>query len=134
MSANASSIEKKRDNAARLRKWKSQTKISQVPVNQFGKAARKTICEMLKIPTSTVGTNDEVFTLFKALDDELDEWLKQPNRERVSKTSLTAQLQDECRALRRDLAEQAAAMNLLSYLEDHGVALRAEPYRDLKQR
>lgn len=127
MSANASSIEKKLENAARLRKWKSQTKLSQVPVNQFGRAARKTICKMLKIPRSTVGTNDELFDLFKTLDDELDEWRKQPNRKRVSKTSLTAELQDECRALRSALAEQAAALNLLVYLEDHGVSLRAEP-------
>jgi hypothetical protein len=126
MSANASSIEKKLENAARLRTWMSQNKINQVPVNQFGKAARKTICQMLKIPTSTVGTNDELFNLFKTLDDELEEWRKQPNRKRVSKTSLTVELQDECRALRSALVEQGTAMKLLQYLEDYGASLRAE--------
>ncbi|EEA03485.1 hypothetical protein BH160DRAFT_1166 [Burkholderia sp. H160] len=127
MSANASSLKKKLENAARLRTWKSQTKLSQVPVNQFGKAARKTICEMLKIPTSTVQTNDELFNLFKTLDDELDDWRKQPNRKRVSKKSLTAELQDECRTLRSALAEQGTAMKRLQYLEDNGISLRAEP-------
>ena len=127
MSANASSLEKKLENAARLRTWKFQTNLSQVPVNQFGKAARKTICAMLKIPTSTVQTNDELFKLFKTLDDELDEWRKQPNRKRVSKKSLTAELQDECRTLRSALAEQGTAMKLLQYLEDNGISLRAEP-------
>lgn len=127
MSANASSLDKKLENAARLSTWMSQTKIGQVPVNQFGKAARKTICEMLNIPTSTVGTNDELFNLFKTLDDKLEEWRKQPNRKRVSKMSLTAELQDECRALRSALAEQSTAMKLLQYLEDNGVSLRVEP-------
>jgi len=127
LSANTSSIGKKLENAARLRTWKAQTGLNQIPVNQFGKAARKTICEMLKIPPSTVGTNDELFNLFKALDDELDEWRKQQNRKRVSKKSLTAELQDECRTLRIALAEQGAAIKRLQYLEDNGIALRAEP-------
>lgn len=127
MSANASSLEKKLENATRLRTWKSQTKLSQVPVNQFGKAARKTICAMLKIPTSTVQTNNELFKLFKTLDDELDEWRKQPNTKRVATRSLTEELQDECQTLRSALAEQGTAMKLLQYLEDNGISLRAKP-------
>ncbi|MEC5407088.1 hypothetical protein VOM14_16200 [Paraburkholderia sp. MPAMCS5] len=127
MSTKASSLEKKFENAARLRTWMSKTSLAQVPVNQFGKAARTPICKTLKIPPSTVQTNGELAALFKVLDANLEEWRKQPNRKRLPKVSLTEELQDECRALRSALAEQGTAMKLLQYLEDNGLVLRAEP-------
>ncbi|MHB9839674.1 hypothetical protein Q8F57_033175 [Paraburkholderia terrae] len=129
MSRNLSSKEKKTENVARLRKWISETNISHVPVNQFGDVARKTICEQLSIPRSTVGKG-ELSDLFKTLDEKLKDRRKKLAEEGIPKKkrkSLTVELQEQCRTMRAALAAQAANLALLEYLEDRGISLRTRP-------
>lgn len=58
-------------NAEKLRKWIAVTPFSAIPVNQFGVSSKKTICDCIGIPKSTIHSNKALRNLFQLLDEEL---------------------------------------------------------------
>lgn len=52
----------------KLEKYIKNTPLATVPINQFKKASRKSICKELKITYSTIGSNAKLAALFEGLD------------------------------------------------------------------
>lgn len=66
-----SSQAKGEENANKLKMWIRATPLTKVPVNHSGLSAKKTICEALSIPRSTIDSNHEIRSLFVQLDSRL---------------------------------------------------------------
>lgn len=111
------------ENAFRLEKWIKTTAISKVPLNQFGQAAKLSICRILNIPYSTVGTNKKLSELFSELNTLIKSDSLHPISSQKQKNDGPApspfymQMTDllaENEALKNKLAR-------LQYLEDTGI-------------
>lgn len=59
------------ENAEKLEAWIRATPLSKVPLNSHGESAKRTICLLLNIPRSTIGTNSAIEELFSKLDAKL---------------------------------------------------------------
>lgn len=66
-----SSAQKSRESAAKLQRYLDSTPPSKIPTNQFKKASRKKICQILQITYSTIGSNPKLAELFDQLDLKL---------------------------------------------------------------
>lgn len=122
------SLVKAATNLSRLQEWKSKMDLSQVPCNQFGRVARLTICKIVGIPRSTIGSNEQIRMLFEAWDEEIEETRKRALGEsdvQPTRKSFTRELQDKCNALRTALDAQSAVIRRLEYLEDTGLPMRS---------
>lgn len=97
------------DKAIKLRAWIKQTALKDVPRNCSGRSSKLTICRILKISRSTIGTNKAIREIFEELDSKLVQLFPQPNelqRENIPPTGslLLAELLAENDDLRSALA------------------------------
>lgn len=52
----------------KLKKWIASTPLNVIPLNCYGTSAKLTICRLLGITTSTIGTNKGIRQAFQELD------------------------------------------------------------------
>lgn len=52
----------------KLKKWIKNTPLNAIPLNYHGASAKSTICRLLGITTSTIGTNRGIRQAFQELD------------------------------------------------------------------
>jgi hypothetical protein len=57
--------------ARKLRRWIERTEPADIPKNQFGRANRSAICNLLSISLSTIGSNDKLRACFEEIDSRL---------------------------------------------------------------
>jgi hypothetical protein len=105
--------------AEALKHWITTTDLCDIPLNQFGRAARASICKILKIARSSVGSNESIARLFSELDAKLA-----AGKFDTTTHNLTPSKIRELLAINRTLieenAKQRAKIERLSYLEDTG--------------
>jgi hypothetical protein len=110
------------DNAILVRQWIESTDLATVPVNQFGTAARTSICKILKISRSSIGSNP----LIKQLFDELDRKLSHAGKAAGPRTLLEKEmdrLSEINNSLLQELEDARACADRLQYLEDTAILL-----------
>lgn len=100
-------------NANKLRTWIRNTPLTKVPLNHSGLSAKKTICETLSIPRSTIDSNEEIRNLFAKLDS------------RLTRTSSSERSQGPISLESQDTADYAPA-HQLKRLIDENDALRSK--------
>jgi hypothetical protein len=59
------------ENAEKLEQWIRKTPLRKIPLNSRGMSAKRTICKLIGISPSTIGTNAAIKVLFCALDEKL---------------------------------------------------------------
>lgn len=107
------------ENAERVENWIASTPLRDVPPNQFGRAAVKTILEdILGIPRSTLKSNRAIALAFEALDARLLAHVKEHARSEAElpPTHDIAHIA----VLHNELSRMSNALRHFEYLENTG--------------
>lgn len=120
-----SSSDRGNGNAIRLEKWIKATPISKVPLNQFGEVAKLSVCRILSIPYSTLGTNKKIKELFSNLDMLVKQDVRcalSSQKQKKGPEDMT-QLFKQMTSLMVEHESLNCKLARLQYLEDTGISI-----------
>ena len=117
---NRNSQAKGAENAKKLKEWIRTTPLGKIPLNSRGESAKRTVCVLLGISPSTIGTNPALKELFLALDAKL--LTRKDEVKEISETSGSVELSSADLAYVLAELEQLRASNArLRHLDGTGV-------------
>lgn len=101
-----------RESVTKMEEYIKNTPIPKIPINQFKRASKKSICKILDITYSTIGSNAALAELFAQLDTSLG---FQPKEQKINQSK-------DLQTLRETIGQLE---NRIKTLEEENRALRS---------